>query len=253
MNQAYLSSDEMKDVLNKLNEDYTSSSVEEIENIILETYRVSQDVFRRHPYSAISEYVTENEDLVLIFQNLDRLINSKKPTDSNSIKVAYKIRDHLEMDDERAGKIGKMQVSLDYARKELEEMRELKKEVDINTKQNKANLTTIKETQGNIMKEAVAISSVIVTILGFLLTNAGILRVIGDAEFVGNDTNILKLLLQVNASMAIGLSTLMMVAAAFIHKGNEDYKFWKTAKFIVPLCIIITSVIVIIVIQIFSS
>ena len=253
MNQAYLSSDEMKNVLNELNEDYTSSPVEEIESIILETYRVSQDIFRRHPYSAISEYVTENEDLVLIFQNLDRLINSKKPTDSNSIKVAYKIRDHLEMDDERAGKIGKMQASLDYARKELEEMRKLKKEVADNTKQNNKNLTTIKEIQGNIMKEAVAISSVIITVLGFLLTNAGILRVIGDADFVYYDTNILKLLLQVNASMAIGLSTLMMIAASFIHKGNEKYIFWKTTKFITPLCIITASVIVITIIQIFFS
>jgi len=100
MNQAYLSSEEMKDVLNQLNEDYSSSPIAEIENIILETYRVSQDVFRRHPYSAISEYIAdyakENEELVLIFQNHDSLINSKKPIDSNSIKIAYKIRDHLE-------------------------------------------------------------------------------------------------------------------------------------------------------------
>jgi len=106
----------------------------------------------------------------------------------------------------------------------LEDFKAIEENIKTMQEDVEKNTENTKKIKGDIMKEAVAISSVIVTIMGFFLTNAGILGAIADGQFVNSGTNILLLLIKINASMALGISVLMMISASFIHKGSFKRK-----------------------------
>jgi len=139
----------------------------------------------------------------------------------------------------------------------LTKIEEIENKTKKNLEANEANLKEIKDVKGDIMKEAVAITSIILTVMTFFLANSGILTAIRDSGVVGR-RNIFEILIQVNASMVIGVSTLMMIASAFIHKGRFRNKegrgnkesggtFLESSQFIVPVIIIIVALIILII------
>ena len=323
MKPLYLSTEEMTKFLDRLNEkdEFKARSVENVEKIILEAYTPeaytpydAKDTLRRHSYSDISAYVKETQELVVLFDNLNLLLeHQERVVDQNVINIAYKVRDYLNIEDTRRGqqesaRMATHQMKLlerkiteinrknkeNFERikeisgkneeifKRIEDIKDesdisltmlqdistkntenFKKIQDINVKnedsrtriqeisdKNQANIVEIQKIQGNIMKEAVAITSVFITVIAFLIANAGIITAIREGGFVHDRARIFETLIQVNATMLIGVSTLMMIAAAFIHKGtfiSEDKSngkdkdqsiFIKSAKFLIPLIVI---------------
>jgi len=227
MAQRFVTSSELNELLKRLNrQDYSPA---EIRLHIIETYE-SEGHFKRHTYAGIIDFVEQHEEINILSKNLQNLIDNVSHHASNyelkSYEIAHKLMDYINTENSRKA-----------LKDELRELNNLKKDVEsFNEATNK-----IQEIKGDITKEAVAITSIIIAVIGFLLTNAGILTTISRADFIHSGTNIFHLLMQVNTSMAIGVSVLMMIAAAFIHKKDKDNPFISTAKCIVPFITIVIS------------
>jgi len=256
MSALILSKEELEALLSKLNswdfyEKAKSMSkknrVVAIASEILSVYKNQQNKIKKHYYADISTYVFDtNAEVNFLVQNLELLIsNAIEIGDDELIIIAHKLREHIEIELTRFNQRKLIENTMKYSgNKTVDEIEQIKEDAIKHVKQTNIDIKTI---QGNIMKEAVAITSIIVAIIGFLLTNAGILTAIsGDSLFDRSD-GILRVLIQVNASMALGISVLMMIAAAFIHKrSSDDECFVLTAKFIVPAIITIIAIITLI-------
>jgi len=252
MIQKYLTYEELEKFLDNLDYEHP---VKEIERIIYNAYRDKptsrkkgvlrkrNDIertrfrrkqvvftgFRKHSNNDVCLYArSKKSELSKILANLKSLIDSPNRGINPEIRtIAFKIRDHLRLENLRLSNEEDMENNIIEIDNQIKNFKKVKSDVeslqtDVNDNAIKTsnNLEKIERVKGDIMKEAVAISSVIVTIMGFFLTNAGILRALGEGEFIRSGTNVLLLLIKVNASMALGISLLMMISASFIHKGS---------------------------------
>jgi len=251
MSQRYLTFEELEKFLDSLDYEHP---VKEIERIIFNTYKdkpvnrsksvfrnnnvrrsrfnrrqVVDTTFKKHSNNDVCLYArSKKSELSKILANLKTLIESPDRGINPDVRaIAFKIRDHLRLENIRLSNEEDMENNIieidgqiNNLMKVKSDVENLENDVKNNATKTSDNLEKIERVKGDIMKEAVAISSVIVTIMGFFLTNAGILRAVGEGQFIGSGTNILLLLIKVNASMALGISLLMMISASFIHKGS---------------------------------
>ena len=252
MSQKYLTPEELEKFLDKLDHEHPVKIIERIifnaykdkpfnrkKNIVNRyndvrrvRFRKNQAVatgFRKHSNNDVCLYArSKKSELSKILANLKSLIDSPDKGINPDVRtIAFKVRDHLRLENIRLSNEEDMENNIIEIDDQIGKLTKVKSDVkglqeDVNNNATKTsdNLEKIERVKGDIMKEAVAISSVIVTIMGFFLTNAGILRAIGEGEFIGSGTNILLLLIKVNTSMALGISVLMMISASFIHRGS---------------------------------
>ena len=234
-----------------------------------------------------SEKSNSEGGLDSLYGNLDLLLkNAHKVSKPDLVIIAFKLKDHLvlqsskELQKETVKKhihelntIEKLKRQFQLVADRNEEnlikinetnaknanhfikIEEAEKTVTALSEKTSANLLDIKGVKGDIVKEAVAITSIILTVMTFFLTNSGILTAIRDNVITGR-RNILEVLIYVNASMLIGISTLMLIAASFIHKGafcikGEKEAFVRSAQFVMPLIIIGISALILILTVIF--
>jgi len=238
MNQGYLSFKELEKFLDVLGMGFGLYKIKELEALMLEAYGNDEnESFKKHSYSDIAEYVLKKDDLDTVLFNINYFLDyPDEVKDKELLDIAHKLRDHIRLEAPRVGLRNQMLQSIDLVNSDRTSVQILKEDVEEILEQNKNNLSKIKEIQETILKEVIAVASILITIIGLLLTNVSIIPTIRDNEFINSGSNIFALLIQINSTMIIGISALMIIASSFIHK-SADKEFWKSTKFLVPFLI----------------
>jgi len=242
MSNLILWKDELCGLLDKLNENrgfYEDIDVDVIADMILTVYKDGyNNKLKKHSNADIAKYIDEvSAEINFLTQNLDVLITNELEVNNDElIVIAHALKDQIEVE---AARYTYQKLTLNTLEEIKEKANQIEKLKEYAIEEIERTKMDIKDIQGTIMKEAVAITSIIVAIIGFLLTNAGILTAIGEGYFFDGNANVLRIVIQINASMVLGISVLMMIAAAFIHKSKSgDGLFISTAKFIIPAIMI---------------
>ena len=231
--ELYLTQRELNLVLDTLNRNI---QLDDAEELIKEVYICEDGRVKRHSYSYIGEYIRENQELDLLFMNLDSLIKRLANNQSQLANIVFKLKDHISIELTREAEKEDM-------KSELRELKELRDDIQRLTSANTQNIKEIQNIQSNITKEIVAISAVLITIVTFILGNIGAIQFINEHTIAlqNSNTTLFEFLIQVNLAIISGVSSLMLIIGAFIHKKAEG-NFFFSSKCLVSLIILTVSI-----------
>lgn len=235
--ELYLTQQELNYILDELNQNI---ELDVAEKMIRDIYVCQDERVKRHSYSYIGEYIRENNELDLLFVNLDLLIERLVANHSPLANVVFKLKDHIGIELTR-------EFEKEDMKSQIKELEELKVDIQKLIDDNANNIQDIQNIQSNITKEVVAISSVLITIVTFILGDIGAIQFINEKTMAlrQSNTTLFEFLVQVNLAIIAGVASLMLIVGSFIHKKSEG-KFCLSSKCLVPLGLLIVSVGVII-------
>lgn len=231
--ELYLTQQELNSILDDLNQ---IIELEVAEKLIKDIYICGDGRVKRHSYSYIGGYIRENNELDLLFANLDSLIERLAENEPQLANVVFKLKDHISIELTR-------EFEKEDMKSELRELKELRDDIQRLTSANTQNIEEIQNIQSNITKEIVAISAVLITIVTFILGNIGAIQFINEhtVALQNSNTTLFEFLIQVNLAIISGVSSLMLIIGAFVHKKSEG-NFFFSSKCLVSLIILIVSI-----------